>query len=203
MAGLRDKQKEQRERRILDETMELVRRHGLDVSLEDIAAHAEVGVATVYNYFHSKSGLVIALIQRETRHILNLGQTILDNPPDDPGEAVSELLATYFHEFFGRFDKATFRELMSALFRADLATMNDAINLDYSLMEQLTALLEKLRARGDIADGIVPTEAASIVYGTAGSEMMIFFYQDDATLENLEANIRDRTRLIFRGLSPR
>lgn len=203
MAGLRDKQKEQRERRILDEATKLIRQHGPDISIDDIAAHAEVGVATVYNYFHSKSELVLAVMQKETRRTLNLGQSILDNPPDDPNEAVSALLVTYFGELCQCFDKAIFRELMLSLLHADLATMDDAIQMDYSLMEQLTALLEKLRARGDIAGDIAPIEAAQVLYGMAGSELIMYLHRDEATPENLAASIRDRTRLIFRGLSPR
>jgi hypothetical protein len=145
----------------------------------------------------------MAVMQKETRRVLNLGQTMLDNPPDNPGEAVSELLVTYFHEWCQLFDKAVFRELMLSLLHADLATMNDAIKLDYSLLEQLTVLLEKLRARADIASDIVPAEAASILYGMAASELIMYIHQDEGTPENLVANIRDRTRLIFRGLLPR
>ena len=58
MSGLRKKQREKREQAIIEAAKQLVGEKGYrETSIEEIAAAAEVGPATVYNYFDSKAGL--------------------------------------------------------------------------------------------------------------------------------------------------
>ena len=65
MVGLREKQKERRQRDILDAATRLIEAQGWEnTSMEEVAAGAEVGVATVYNYFGSKVELVHAIFAR-------------------------------------------------------------------------------------------------------------------------------------------
>ncbi len=63
MASLRERQRERRRQNILDAAWQLIGEKGLDnTSIEEVAARAEVGPATVYNYFGSKNDLLQALL---------------------------------------------------------------------------------------------------------------------------------------------
>ena len=57
--------------------------------MEDVAARAGLAVGTIYNYFPSKSALLLAIVRRETESLLARGRKILDDPPRDPVAAVS------------------------------------------------------------------------------------------------------------------
>lgn len=60
--------KTQRKERIIDATLSLVRERGMDdVSIVQIAERADVGAATVYNLFGTKSAIYRAIFDRETR----------------------------------------------------------------------------------------------------------------------------------------
>ena len=83
--GLRDRQKHERERRIVKAAERLFARKGYaEVAMEDVAARAGLAVGTIYNYFPSKSALLLAIVRRETESLLARGQKILDDPPRDP-----------------------------------------------------------------------------------------------------------------------
>ena len=73
--GLRDRQKQQRERRIVKAAEKLFARKGYaEVAMEDVAASAGLAVGTIYNYFPSKSALLLAIVRSETESLLARGR---------------------------------------------------------------------------------------------------------------------------------
>src|SRR5258708_16190457 len=91
-AGLRDRQKMERERRILAAARKLFDRRGyVNTSMGDVAARAGLAVGTLYNYFSSKDQLLIALSRIDTEYLLSAGARILAAPPDDPADAIGAL----------------------------------------------------------------------------------------------------------------
>ena len=90
--GRRERQKQERETRILAAARRLFDRGGyLDTSMEDVARRAGLAVGTLYNYFSSKDQLLLALSRIDTEHLVRIGERILADPPDDPVEAISAL----------------------------------------------------------------------------------------------------------------
>jgi len=65
--GLRDRKKARRRDEIIGVAKELFARQGIDATtMADIAAGAEVSPPTVFNYFGSKDGILIAMINEGT-----------------------------------------------------------------------------------------------------------------------------------------
>lgn len=90
MTGLRAKQKADRNRRILQAATELFREVGYDSArIEDIAERAEVSVGTFYNYYQNKGDILVAAVSMEVEEVLAAGKTIVDNPPDTVGNALT------------------------------------------------------------------------------------------------------------------
>ena len=68
MSGLREKQKADRDQRILKAATRLFREVGYDrTKIETIAAKARVSIGTVYNYYQNKGDLLVAISDREIR----------------------------------------------------------------------------------------------------------------------------------------
>src|SRR5271168_4892834 len=98
--GLRDRQKQERERRIVRAAEKLFARKGYtEVAMEDVAARAGLAVGTIYNYFPSKSALLLAIVRRESESLLARGRAILDEPPRDPLAAVSAFTGIFLDDF--------------------------------------------------------------------------------------------------------
>ena len=60
--------------RILDAASEAFAEHGLDVTLNDVAAYAGVGVGTVYRRFANKEALIDALFEQRLQDIAAAAQ---------------------------------------------------------------------------------------------------------------------------------
>ncbi|MFD8689866.1 TetR/AcrR family transcriptional regulator [Streptomyces sp. NPDC059651] len=81
--GLRERKKIQTRRRLLAEAMRLFGARGFDqVSVAEIAEAADVSKMTVFNYFDSKEGLVLAPLEE---HIGDVARVVRDRAP---GESV-------------------------------------------------------------------------------------------------------------------
>jgi AcrR family transcriptional regulator len=64
--------------RIVDAALDLFAHRGLEVSLDEIARHAGLGVGTVYRRFPSKEALVEALFEQRILEIIQFAQDALE-----------------------------------------------------------------------------------------------------------------------------
>src|SRR4051794_32283466 len=89
---------ERNRQRILQTAEQVFADRGLDVSLDEIAQQADVGVGTVYRRFPTKEALVEALFVRRLREVVGVGREALADPDPWRGlvtfiERASDLLA--------------------------------------------------------------------------------------------------------------
>lgn len=84
------KDAERNRRRILDAAGELFAEHGLGVSLDEIAHHADVGVGTVYRRFPDKQELIDALFEDQLDTIVAIAEQSLEI--EDAWEALEHFL---------------------------------------------------------------------------------------------------------------
>lgn len=75
---------ERNRRRVMEAARELFAQRGLEVTLNDIAHHAGVGVGTVYRRFPDKAALIEALFEERVEELVALARTGLAAP--DPWE---------------------------------------------------------------------------------------------------------------------
>jgi AcrR family transcriptional regulator len=83
---------ERNRRRILEAADEVFAERGLDVSLDDIAAAAGVGVGTVYRRFPDKDALIDALFEDKIDGIVEIARQALER--EDPWESFETFVRT-------------------------------------------------------------------------------------------------------------
>src|SRR5919202_4768845 len=66
--------------RLLSAAIELFAEHGLNVTLNDIAHHAGVGVGTAYRRFANKEEVIDALFEQQLQQVAEVAQQSLDDP---------------------------------------------------------------------------------------------------------------------------
>jgi AcrR family transcriptional regulator len=97
----------QRREQLLDATKAIVARRGFHaVSIEAVAREAGITRPIVYGHFHDLSGLLEALVERETARALSQ-LALPDDLTGDPREALLASLRTYLEAV--RDDPATWR----------------------------------------------------------------------------------------------
>ena len=135
MTGLRERQKAGRRRDILAAASQLFRKDGFaDTSVEAIAALAEVGTGTVYNYFKSKAEIGLAIYQADRDLVQAATSQIIDNPPADPVDAICRMMETDFETEIGYLDRAEEIELAQAVIGAVAGVVIDHNGLEGFLL---------------------------------------------------------------------
>jgi AcrR family transcriptional regulator len=201
--GRRERQKHERERRILSAARRLFDRKGyVDTSMEEVAGRAGLAVGTLYNYFPSKDQLLLAISRVDTEHLLKIGERILADPPDDPVEAIAALTEVMVQGITTG-ERRLWRELFVASIAAPDTLGARLFALDMRLIAQLTAMLDRLKARGSIDATVDSSRAAGLFYGICLTWTIAFATRADLTIETMRAEISESVRITIHGILPR
>jgi AcrR family transcriptional regulator len=201
--GRRERQKRERERRILRAAEQLFARRGYArTTMADVAARARLAVGTIYNYFPSKPEIVLALLRRETGATLAAGEAVRKQPPDDPTRAVLALFEVYL-DLATRHDRALLREVLAASVAQPEPIARAAFELDLRLVGQLREMLVDLRQRGRLDEDVDPGRLATTLYAVYATWLTLFATVDELAPERFREEVRAGLGLVLRGVVPR
>jgi AcrR family transcriptional regulator len=201
--GLRGRQKQERERRIIKAAKRLFSRKGYAaVAMEGVAARAGLAVGTIYNYFPSKSALLLAIVRRETESVLARGRKILEDPPRDPLAAVSAFTGIFLEDIT-RDDRRLWRELFGAAIAQPSTVGQRLFEADVQLVLQLSSLLERYRRDGVLASDLEPLPAATVLYGVCFTWLTAYLMNDAISAGMARDEIRRGIGIAMHGLFPR
>ncbi|WP_374376017.1 TetR/AcrR family transcriptional regulator [Dongia sp.] len=203
MTGLRERQKAGRRRDILAAASQLFAKQGFaDTSVEAIAARAEVGTGTVYNYFSSKGDLLMALVALDGEQVRAKGKRYIASVTSDAAEALYGLLAIYVDHSLVHLTKELWRNAMAtALTQADSPFGLGYFENDRLLAEQVGELVAALQARNKLRADIDPTIAGSALFILVNGLFMHFVAQEKMPKTVLHARLRAQVALFVTGLA--
>ena len=205
MAGLRERQKADRHRRLMDAALMLFRGKGYAaVRTEDIAVAAEVSVGTLYNYFETKGDLLLALVTLEIEEILDQGAAVVAAPPSDNAKAFDLLIGTYYDHSLTYLTKSLWRTAM-ALTISDPGTPFSARYTahDRSLTSQVTALVAELQRRGVARADVPPAAIGEMLFGALNQLFTEFVKDEPMPVAALKAQAAAQNAALARLLAPR
>ncbi|HVM82275.1 MAG TPA: TetR/AcrR family transcriptional regulator [Candidatus Binatia bacterium] len=169
MSGLRAKQKEIRRQAILGAAARLFKARGFDkTAMEEIAAAAELSVATVYNYFKTKGEICVAIYKADRDLVQAATDRVIADPPKDPVAAICKLIETDFETEVPFIDRGAWEALFAAAFQAHTGATGAGVaeawaGAEIMRIDQFVRLLDVLRARGAIAVGADIKSAADLL----------------------------------------
>ena len=153
--GLRERNKAKRRDAILDSAVELLGTAPLaEVSIERIAARAEVSAATVYNLIGSKEQLLLACVDRVVEQLVDALVQI--DPADDPIAVAVAVVESSSEAFIS--DGAAFRQIVGAL------RDSTGSNLAVDPAQLQIAAMRAAQHRGLLRDDVDPAAAGRQVY---------------------------------------
>lgn len=200
VAGLRERQKADREKRILTAAVSQFRQAGYrSVRIEDLAEAAEVSVGTVYNYYHTKGDILIATVAMEVEEVLEAGAAIVSDPPAGVERAILDLIFTYYDHSLSYLSKEMWRTAMALSIEApETPNGRRYAELDQQLAAQVTDLILALQARGEVAMGLDAGALGQLIFNNLNM-MFIDFARDDAmALETLKSRVASQTAPLAR-----
>ncbi|MBV8104812.1 MAG: TetR/AcrR family transcriptional regulator [Hyphomicrobiales bacterium] len=136
---------------------------GADVSLEEIARRAGVGIGTLYRHFPTRDAIVEAVYRREVVHLAGAAARLIGSMP--AGEALHQWMRLFV-------DYIATKKLIAAALGAIAGRGSDLYSFSAGLIaDALALLLDRARAAGEIRPDVDPGDLlralAGLTYGNA------------------------------------
>ncbi len=200
MAGLRERQKADRQRRILEAAVAAFRRDGYRAArIEDLAAVAEVSVGTVYNYYSTKGDILMAVVTLEVEEVLANGEVLVADPPCGADAALGALIGQYYDHSLIYLTKEMWRHAMAlSIEAAETPNGRKYAELDARLCDQVARLIRKLQQRGEVAENLPARELGELVFNNLNMMFMDFAKDEAMTIESLKDRVAAQTAPLAR-----
>jgi AcrR family transcriptional regulator len=208
VGNLRERQKAEREKRILSAAVHRFRADGYrHARIEDLAEAADVSVGTVYNYYGTKGDILIAVVSMEVEEVLAEGQALVDCPPGDLCEALLALTICYYDHSLHYLTKEMWRQAIGLSIEApDTPNGRRYAELDARLAAQVGDLIHRFQEAGGIAPDLDAEALGRVLFHNLNQLFTAFVTDDAMTLDALRAEAIALTTPIARllqGTSPR
>jgi AcrR family transcriptional regulator len=203
MAGLRARQKADKNRRILEAATTLFREVGYDSArIEDIAMRAEVSVGTFYNYFENKGDILVAAVSMEVEEVLEAGKSIVENPPATTLAALQTLINQYYDHSLVYLSKEMWRTAMAiSIQQPESPFSRRYTELDSRLCDQVSMLVQKLQLRGAVMPGIDAAAVGQMVFNNLNLMFIEFAKDETMPLDALKEKVARQTRPLANLIS--
>lgn len=141
--------------RIVAAARELFGERGLEISLDDVAERAGVGVGTVYRRFDSKKELIVQVFARQMDEFVAAAESAAAN--EDPWAGLVEFFEYACEHLAG-----------SRGFSEVILELDDQIERFRTMRERmqppLNRIVERARATGDLHQDVQPTDLFALVH---------------------------------------
>ncbi|MBI1406279.1 MAG: TetR family transcriptional regulator [Caulobacter sp.] len=132
---------------------------GPDVSLEEIARRAEVGIGTLYRHFPTRDALVEAVYRREVQALADGATRLLETLP--PGEALHQWMRSFI-------DYVAAKKVIAPALGGMVGGPSQVFAASgVMIREAMTTLVERARAAGEIRADADPADLLHAVVGFA------------------------------------
>jgi AcrR family transcriptional regulator len=199
MTGRRASQKENRRADMLASAAYLFDKQGYaGTTFDEIAAKAGVGVATVYKYFASKQGIVIALLEPDLKDMLAQAQRIVERPYPDPAKSMVALLSAY-RNLGGR--NWASRELLRLTVFPGIGNeglLTELVrNAESRTQAQIHELLKALRDAGRLKRTLPLADATAVIFALLNQHFAMFMSDSEISFAQIFRRLARCVRLVF------
>ncbi len=191
--GLRDRKKARRRDEIIAAARELFSVQGIDATtIAEIAAAAEVSPPTVFNYFGSKDGILIAMISEGTREARERDKDLHLRDGADLTTMIVELFARVSSRTLDVAGKRVWRYAEAAAIRhPDGSLSQDYRNVSAALQEVVSVLLSQLELQTRSGQ-VCPPEYLAALLIDLWMPRFIELITTETSLAEHESDLRDR-----------
>lgn len=141
---------ERNRQRLIAAAQELFATRGIDVTLDDVARHAGVGVGTVYRRFANRGELIEAVLMGAVHRLAEHAEKALTNP--DPWAGFEEFFLAAARDFA---ENRGLRELLLERNRGTADAFEDARS---GFQPATTALISRAQRAGELRTDLEPVD---------------------------------------------
>jgi AcrR family transcriptional regulator len=203
MGGLRAKHRADRDSRILDAAAQLFREAGYEgAKIEAIAAHAEVSVGTIYNYYRNKGDILVAIVSMEVNEVLNAGRSVISSSPTNAGDAIDRLVGIYIEHSLHYLSKEMWRQALAiSTQQPDSPFGQTYSSLDCALTEQLRSLVGRLQELGQVRADIDGRTVGELLFNNMNMMFIEFVKSDEAQMADLRVALQRQNSILVAAIA--
>lgn len=168
--------------------------------MADIAAEAEIGLGTLYNYFPSKTAMFFSLIENNAgSHIQELERIKMSGKP--LSESLQGFLLVYLKSF-STYDKSVWRDLFrEGVFREKTGYLKIQ-EIDRPFIEELHKILCDRLLTDDVVQEEKVAVAARTLYSLLGYHIMAYLSDETMTQTAMFESLMEQMKIVVEGLLP-
>lgn len=148
------------QQRIIAAARELFADHGLEITLDDVAERAGVGVGTVYRRFANKKDLITEVFEQNLREFAEAADAAYRHP--DPWFGLVE-----FFEYACR-HMAVNRGFSSVMLELEEGNIDRFVVVRDRIKPTVTAIVDRAREAGVLAPGVEPSDFFALIHMVDG-----------------------------------
>jgi AcrR family transcriptional regulator len=192
LMGLRERQKANRRERILEVAKARFQTDGYaPTTIEMIAKDADVSAVTVYNYFDTKAGLLLALVGESDQLLIRQLKTMIAREPTDIIDAVATFGQILRRHAMRYLEKSTWREVLSASIHEGSSDFGRTyLELDRILIELMRAMILAFQKRGLIAESVDSEALADCLFSLQNIRFFQFIADDNSNDAEIDRRLR-------------
>jgi AcrR family transcriptional regulator len=198
----RERKKQQISNDIISNARILFQKEGYNgTTLEDIAVAADIGIGTIYNYYHSKADLFLSIVTDELK--ANLGKTRLkaldakENIVDQTIELIINLAQPLQVT-----KKEMWKELIAVAIgqpNTDNRHLNSLIEYDSQFVIKLNEFFAELKNKGALSNVFPSETAATVIFYNILTSYLFYLYNPEKTMDELTESISEQVQFILEG----
>lgn len=203
--GLRERKKRRTEASIVEAAFGLFNERGFEAAtIAEVAERAEAAVGTLYNYFESKSHILVAVLLAETKkYAEQAAEQAAESTAADASFAVRTRLMAYsdtYLESYAAHSKQLWLEMFSGLFKGR-AHADELFSSESNALEPISTLItpEELEG-GGTSNGVGATalllREALTIHSVIMAALLQYITDERVSLEEAKRVARERIRQI-------
>lgn len=187
--GLRERQKADRRERILEVAKNRFQTDGYALTtIELIANDAVVSSVTVYNYFDSKAGLLLALVTESDQLLIRQLKAMIAQEPTDLIDAVASFGQILRRHAMRYLAKSTWREVLSSSIQEGSGDFGRKyLELDRVLIDLMCSMIADFQRRGLVSEAVDREALADCLFSLQNIRFFQFIaddLRDDADIDS-------------------
>lgn len=197
--SLRKRQKLDRSKRILEVARTRFQNEGYGkVTIESIAAEADVSAVTVYNYYETKANLLLALVKESDVRLISQLNCLIDELPIDIRDAVANFGQIMRRHAITYLTKSTWREVLAAsILEGGKQFGHTYRDLDRTLIELMLVLVKAYQRRGTLSGDIDTDTLADTLFAVQNIRFFLFISDENQTEEDANTLFQRDIFVIF------
>lgn len=201
--SLRDRQRLRRHRTILFSAAKLFETKGFaETTMEEIAALAEVSPPTIYNYFRSKSDILLGLLEVDKELMEDALDTIINTRKGNGLDIIGEFVRTDLEGGYDVSQKSVWRMISAAAFEASGDRSSDYVEAQSVFMGKLRLLIARLQQEGEVRADADPVDIARVVNSITRESFRNYIRTEAMSMSQAIEMAHSQLRLLWRGLAP-